>query len=80
MCVFVSMCVVSMSFISRPLHAYTQTPLQDSPHIAELITVVSLIRNLLYRSFDSKVVVMHDISGIWFKVLFACNDTGSCSV
>ncbi|KAL5467654.1 hypothetical protein EMCRGX_G031915 [Ephydatia muelleri] len=31
---------------------------QDSPHIAELISVVNLIRNLLYKSFHSKTAAL----------------------
>ena len=31
---------------------------EDSPHIAELISVVTLIRNLLYKSFDSKTTAL----------------------
>ena len=57
LCACVCMCVLDMIFIRLfvSYHSAHATSLQDSPHIAELISVVTLIRNLLYKSFDSKV-------------------------
>ena len=55
--------VFSTLYSYHSVHATSQ---QDSPHIAELISVVHLIRNLLYKSFHSKVCYAFTSQGYGF--------------